>query len=84
MIINASTHFGALATICSITEKLMSTREAIPMSNNVSIWIVWSMAHARKRLPIDASAKCSGTRSGVSIIKTSSFANVADIIFAAD
>src|SRR6185503_2043562 len=36
------------------------------------------MAHARKRLPIDASAKCNGTRSGVSIIRTSSVANVAD------
>src|SRR6185503_17355333 len=39
----------------------------------------WSIAHARKRLPIEASAKCSGTRSGVSMIRTSSVASVADM-----
>src|SRR5438034_156430 len=32
-----------------------------------------------KRLPIDASAKCSGTRSGVSMIRVSSVAITADI-----
>src|SRR6185503_5863639 len=31
------------------------------------------------RFPIDASAKCNGTRSGVSMIRTSSVASVADI-----
>src|SRR5262245_27508315 len=37
------------------------------------------MAHAMKRFPIDASAKCNGTRSGVSITRISSVASVADI-----
>src|SRR5215213_7603033 len=39
------------------------------------------MAQAIKRFPIDASAKCNGTRSGVSMIRTSSVAKVADILF---
>src|SRR6185369_6672250 len=42
------------------------------------------MAQARKRLPIDASAKCNGTRSGVSMIRMSSVASVADISLATD
>jgi hypothetical protein len=42
------------------------------------------MAQARKRLPIDANAKCNGTRSGVSIIRVSSVARVADIPFGLD
>src|SRR5947209_13567079 len=37
------------------------------------------MAHARKRLPIEANAKCSGTRSGVSITSVSSVGIAADI-----
>src|SRR5205807_8778903 len=37
------------------------------------------MAQARNRFPMDASAKCSGTRSGVSIMRMSSVASVADM-----
>src|SRR5215467_14726566 len=38
------------------------------------------MAQAIKRLPIEASAKCSGTRSGVSITRVSSEVMTADMI----
>src|SRR5262245_48485530 len=41
--------------------------------------MMWSIAQARKRFPIDASAKCSGTRSGVSMIRVSSDATAVDI-----
>src|SRR5215510_15230555 len=37
------------------------------------------MAHAMKRLPIEARAKCKGTRSGVSITRVSSEGITADI-----
>src|SRR6185503_12992825 len=37
------------------------------------------MAQAMKRFPIEASAKCKGTRSGVSMTRISSVASVADI-----
>jgi len=37
------------------------------------------MAQAMKRLPIDAKAKCKGTRSGVSITSVASVVMTADI-----
>jgi hypothetical protein len=37
------------------------------------------MEQARNRLPIEARAKCNGTRSGVSIMRMSSVVSVADI-----
>ncbi len=55
------------------------TVNAITIRMIASTCIAWSMAQARKRLPIDARAKCSGTRSGVSIIRMSSVASVADM-----
>ena len=79
MIITAMTHFGAPDMVRSMNEKLASTTEAIAINPIASTWIAWSIAHAINRLPIDASAKCNGTRSGVSMIRTSSVESVADI-----
>src|SRR5213082_3207952 len=68
----AKTHFGASLRRVYHPAASPSQSSSRSTTNITTICRKWSKAHARKRLPIDASAKCSGTRSGVSMIKLSS------------
>src|SRR5215211_4825579 len=76
---SASTHFGALLAQLPTSEKPtphMTLRPSTPMTSTCK---KWSKAHARNRLPVEASAKCSGTRSGVSMTSVSSVWTAADM-----
>jgi hypothetical protein len=77
---SAPTHLGAFVTQRPRSANPTNQVTEIATTTMSRIWRKWSNAHARKRFPIEASAKCRGTRSGVSMMSVSSVVAAADII----